>query len=173
MGELPLSPYGVGCGGNLWRGGFHPKNHPTWGGEGIHGTVGGGLVYTYCWGTKLRVLGPTTKGLTSGLLNPYPSGPSRGKLTGRTSWGTSWGGEPIKTHSSGSGELRLATPSVGNWAGLAWAHRASGQTGLGQEGPKTFGSCCASQRVETVAQPGPKAHHAFVGPCRLKLGPYI
>jgi hypothetical protein len=82
--------------GGLWgepmEGGFHPKNHPTWGGEGIQGTVGGGLVYTYCWGTKLRVLGPTTKGLTSGLLNPYPSGPSRGKLTGRTSWGTSWGG---------------------------------------------------------------------------------
>jgi hypothetical protein len=72
--------------------------------------------------------------------------------------------------------------SAGNWArpGRAsptQAHRASCQTGSGQQSPKDFWavSCRAvpARSVKTVAQPGPKPRRAFFGLCRPKPDPYI
>jgi hypothetical protein len=71
----------------------------------------------------------------------------------------------------------IVSTSAGNWAG-------SGQPGLKpscfvlngfRSGKlKHFLDCVIPARsVKTVVQPGPKLRRAFVGPCRLKPGPYI
>jgi hypothetical protein len=52
------------------------------------------------------------------------------------------------------------------------AHRGSCQTGSSEESLKNFWSVPA-RIAKTVAQPGPKPRHAFVGSCRPKPDPYI